>query len=362
MSALILAVSDGQKTQEKIEKFCADFCKVGGRPRYVFGRNVYTEAIFSVVDVDGVIDDYFQGDEYLGKPVITTDQVPENALVLVASGGRPLTVKKKMEELGIESLDYFAFLQYSGLPLKELVFNEGFAQDFDDNREKYEQIFEMLADDESKQLFQKLVSFRLKHDLELLEGFSYREPQQYYEDFLELQEEGESFADIGGFDGSTSMEFIKRCPQFKSIHLFEPDPKNYEVSKTNLAPYDNAYVYNLGLSDKKQTLRFDIDGSGSHISEDGELEISVDRYDDVVDDQITFMKMDIEGAELSAIAGAAKTIKQQHPRLAICIYHGDGHFWRVPEKVLAIRDDYKLYLRHYTESIYETVMFFMPIK
>ncbi len=70
--------------------------------------------------------------------------------------------------------------------------------------------------------------------------------------------------------------------------------------------------------------------------------------------------MDIEGAELNAIDGAAATIARAHPRLALSIYHNAGDFWRVPERVLGIRSDYKLYIRHYTESIYETVMFFQP--
>jgi hypothetical protein len=90
------------------------------------------------------------------------------------------------------------------------------------------------------------------------------------------------------------------------------------------------------------------------------LTIEVDRLDDVLDEAPTLIKIDIEGEEAAAIEGARRTIAAHHPRLAICVYHRAGDFWRIPRQVLAIRDDYDIYLRHYTESIYETVMFFMP--
>lgn len=51
-----------------------------------------------------------------------------------------------------------------------------------------------------------------------------------------------------------------------------------------------------------------------------------------------------------------------HPKIAISVYHKSSDFRKIPEQILSIRSDYKIYLRHYTESIYETVMFFIPIK
>ena len=70
--------------------------------------------------------------------------------------------------------------------------------------------------------------------------------------------------------------------------------------------------------------------------------------------------MDIEGAELAALGGAQKTILRDKPRLAISVYHRPSDIWTIPRKLLSIHPDYKIYLRHYTESVYETVMFFIP--
>ncbi|MEQ9566287.1 MAG: FkbM family methyltransferase, partial [Pseudomonadales bacterium] len=61
-----------------------------------------------------------------------------------------------------------------------------------------------------------------------------------------------------------------------------------------------------------------------------------------------------------ALRGARHTILEHHPKLAICVYHRADDFWKIPETVFSIRDDYDLYLRHYTEGVTETVMFFIP--
>ncbi len=92
----------------------------------------------------------------------------------------------------------------------------------------------------------------------------------------------------------------------------------------------------------------------------GETRIAVATLDSSLTDAPTLLKMDIEGAEALAIEGAQKTILEHHPRLAICVYHKMDDLWRIPRQVLAIRDDYDIYLRHYTEGVTETVMFFMP--
>ena len=116
----------------------------------------------------------------------------------------------------------------------------------------------------------------------------------------------------------------------------------------------------MGLSNKRETLRFERAGSESKISNSGLSKIKVDRLDDILNINATFIKIDIEGAELNAIEGMTNTIQKHHPKIAISVYHKVGDFWRIPDLILNIRSDYNIYLRHYTESIYETVMFFIP--
>jgi len=343
------------------QRFCAEFLAAGPRPKYLLGRNVYAEAVARHVDLAGFVDDFYPEASWLGKPVVRSQDVPANALVLNAAGGRPLSAKRRLDELGLASLDYFAFARYAGLPLVPVVFNEGFGEDFRAHAAEYRWIEARLYDELSSSLFRKLVSFRLKNDLALLRGFEAREHAQYFEDFLNLQADGESFIDVGGYDGATSREFMRRCPGYRAVHVFEPEPQNFRKCVAALGSSANVHCHPLGLSDARRTLRLAAQGSGSKIVADGELVIEVDQLDDVLGDEApTLIKIDIEGEEAAAIAGARQTIAKHHPRLAICVYHRAGDFWRIPRQVLAIRDDYDIYLRHYTESIYETVMFFLP--
>jgi len=44
----------------------------------------------------------------------------------------------------------------------------------------------------------------------------------------------------------------------------------------------------------------------------------------------------------------------------VCAYHKPDDLWKISEQVLSINKSYKVYLRHYTEGITETVLYFLP--
>jgi len=55
-------------------------------------------------------------------------------------------------------------------------------------------------------------------------------------------------------------------------------------------------------------------------------------------------------------------IKKYYPKLAISVYHKKDDFWKVLQQNFEIRNDYIIYLRHYTERISAGAMFFIPNK
>jgi len=332
-------------------EFSQNFIEKNEKQKYLFGRNIYAEKIIQQIDIDGFVDDFYQANNYLGKKVIKLEDVPKDALVLVLSGGNTKSALSRVKKCDLECLDYFSFYNCANINLTEVSMNEAFKKEYDKNSEKFEAIYSQLADQQSKDIFFKIV----------LEGFQNLEDKQYFEDFLNLQD-GEVFLDIGGYNGYTSEEFIKRCPNYKAVYVFEPENKNLKNLRIRLKNYENIFIFDMGLSNKKKTLRFDISGSASKISDGGAIEIKVDRLDDILQDSFTFLKMDIEGAEELAIEGAKESIRKNHPKLAISVYHKANDLWKIPEQIFSIRDDYQIYLRHYTESIYETVMFFIPNK
>ena len=360
LSGLLISPARANQLCDRAEAFWREFGSPGSRPKLVFGCNVYGRSILDLCSVDAFVDDFSTEPTFCGRPIVRTSEIAKDALVLAASGGRPLTVRDKLDKLGVEHLDYFSLCKWSGAHLREVVFNEGFGDEFLANEAQYLWAYELLADDISRDSFRKLVSFRLNCDIDVMTGFVDRQQEQYFEDFLDLHSDGEVFADIGAFHGETSLEFIKRCPQYGAIHLFEPDPMNFAKCKHALRECRDIQLWPIGASDFSGPASFAISGSTSGLSLSGTTTIQLARLDDVLLTPPSFLKMDIEGEERRAIAGAAGIIGKHRPKAAISVYHRAGDFWRIPKQLLSIYPRFDVYLRHYTESIYETVMFFVP--
>lgn len=342
------------------QELCAAFLHAPISKRFVFGLNVYTKAVVSILSVAGIVDDYTSDSSFNDTPIIRSVDLPRDAFVLTAAGGRPLTVRRMLRDRNIRQIDYFRFLRWSGLPLPEAVFNEGFKGALEKSRAELDWLFGILEDAESREVLLKLMQFRASYDLDYLEGFAEKQSSQYFEDFLELRGDSQVFVDVGGFDGATTEEFIRLCPAYKSIFVLEPEPSNYRRCVERLDGRRNLSILPIGAGDDDITLRFSSGGSASRLDESGEISVKVQRLDELVHEPPTFIKMDIEGAEASAIRGASRLIEEHQPTLAICVYHRPSDFWEIPRTILKINSNYSIFIRHYTESIYETVMYFVP--
>jgi FkbM family methyltransferase len=75
--------------------------------------------------------------------------------------------------------------------------------------------------------------------------------------------------------------------------------------------------------------------------------------------RIDFIKMDIEGAERDALAGAGATLRQFHPRLSITTYHHPEDWVEIADQIRAFAPEYRLWLKglvHYTAGGYRPIM------
>lgn len=187
--------------------------------------------------------------------------------------------------------------------------------------------------------------------------------EQYFDADIMTPQQGETLIDGGCLDCGTDEVFIKWCSgDYHKIYAFEPDRKNYEgcikASKRN--GIRNIEILNKGLWDCATELPFmEVGDSGSKISgETGNKVISTVKVDDIVgNDRVSLIKLDVEGAELKALRGAEQTIRRCRPRLAICVYHKPEDILEIPEYVLSLHSDYKIFIRHYSMTHFETVMY-----
>lgn len=221
----------------------------------------------------------------------------------------------------------------------------------------------------------QLLQYGVKEDkiINIGEYYNQLSKQQYFDlpEFLECIEDGEVFLDGGSYDGETSLEFVKWYKQNGNnknrpckVYAWEPGSDNIKKIETNLQNYDIEYVLiRKGLWNKAGKFRFNQDLSCSKIITDTTasqcefIEIEVDSIDAVMDVAATFIKMDIEGCEYEALLGAREMIRNNKPKLAISAYHKKDDIWKLPWLIHSINPEYKFYLRHYSFSTNETVLY-----
>jgi FkbM family methyltransferase len=222
--------------------------------------------------------------------------------------------------------------------------------------------FHIYEDEESKKTFLGVLKNRLFIDKKYISEIKRDISKEYFDnDVIKLSKE-EVFVDGGAFDGDTINAFIKKTKnKFKKIYAFEPDEITYKkLNQYVKSLKDNRIIImRKGIGVKKTTVSFANDGSfGSRISKTGEIKIKIVSLDEMLKDKKpTFIKYDIEGAEIDALKGAINIIKRNKPKLAICVYHKPTDTWRIPFLLKKILPEYKLRLRHYGDLMYETVCY-----
>ena len=182
---------------------------------------------------------------------------------------------------------------------------------------------------------------------------------QYFDQNIIKLQDGEVFVDGGCYDLETSEILMSKCKPDK-IYAFEPDERNFEKIKEKISEnnYKNVILQGKGLWNKSDSLYFNASGDIlSHVSDEGEDRIEVTALDETIDEKVTFIKMDIEGSELCALEGAKKIIQKYKPKLAICIYHKPEDTIDIPAYILELVPEYRLWIRHYSYSAAETVLY-----
>lgn len=225
------------------------------------------------------------------------------------------------------------------------------------NIQNFQSIYSELADDYSRKCFSAYINQKISFDFNYLSEV--KTQPQYFEELITLNED-EVFVDCGAFDGDSALAFVSEInrrgiEQYNKIISFEPDPINFRklIDKKLL----NHECYNLGVSDWKGFINFEIMGTSSGISKNGNYSIEVSTLDDVIKDKVTFIKMDIEGEELNALHGGEQLIIKNHPKLAICIYHKKEDLWKIQQYIKSLCSDYRFFIRAYEDTATELVLY-----
>ncbi|MDR2917604.1 MAG: FkbM family methyltransferase [Tannerella sp.] len=214
---------------------------------------------------------------------------------------------------------------------------------------------------------QSVYDNRFEKEMTYLSGETSRfDSSQYFPDDLINLSQDEVFVDGGGFIGDTTLNFIEKTQnKFKKVHIFEPMQENFEKISHNINTGNTdpckINVYNAGLSSSEKEVFFDQTGSSAaKIDKKGNVPaklVSLDKYvPEEERKEITYIKLDVEGAELDALEGMRETISKYKPKLAICIYHKPTDLWKIPLFIHKLNPSYKLYIRQH-HPVHETVCY-----
>lgn len=323
------------------------------RPIVLYGMGDGADKILNRFDAFGIraaevfaSDEFVRGHSFRGYRVKKLSEVleahGEDIVIVIAFASQRPEVLEKMYALDAR-FDVVA-------PDVPVVPGPVFDADFVcAHQAELEQAYSLLADSQSQRVFMDTVRFKLSGRLQYLR-VSETDKDEVFHTVLRPTS-AEHFADLGAYNGDTIRELLSYTHgTYASITALEPDRRSFRKlsawAEQNLS--GTVRLVQAGAWCEDTMLRFsDQAGRQSRVAAKGR-ETQMRALDSVLDGRpCTFLKMDVEGAEREAIAGAEQTIRQHRPKLNIAAYHRSEDFFQLPLLIHTLCPDYRLYLRHH---------------
>jgi FkbM family methyltransferase len=277
------------------------------------------------------------------------------------------------------------------------------------NPDKFDEVYHKLTDENSKSTFDLFVKYRLAYaflgeyaakiyppmitkedllikmnDLEInlrnglikMQNFIFKSSpflitqtwmfEQYALERSCEVSQGDFVIDGGSFMGETAFWFLSKGAS--KVYAFEPDPLNFKVLSENIKRNnmsERIIPIQQILLDKQDRVNISSTGTSMSITlGGGNTVVKSLTLDSFVERQklerVDFIKLDVEGAELSILKGALETIKKFKPKMAISIYHKPEDIITIPLFLFNVLPQAKFYLSHKFYNWCETVLFVNP--
>lgn len=299
------------------------------------------------------------GTALYGIEVRRITDIPSDSLVIIAAN----VMYHIHEQLKASSIDY---IYIDPVWFHFLDKNSDVPNVYRINQEHIDDVYNMLEDDMSRKVLRNVLLHRAVHDISLI--WEVYDEHQYFANDVVKKAEG-CFVDGGAFQGDTLKTFLMQIESSNYRYFaFEADNHNYELLRNYCREHmlQSVYPINLAMWSRKECLYFesndvtgDVSGKVIENKKSGSVvEIMADSIDNVLpEENINFIKMDIEGAEINALNGARASIVKCKPILAISAYHELEHLWEIPILIKEINKDYKIYFRHHMWNMADTVCY-----
>ena len=220
-----------------------------------------------------------------------------------------------------------------------------------DQAEKIATVYRRLADDQSRQVLAGALNYKLSGKVSYLEKITTAR-----RDDLQLLTLGqhEVYVDGGAYNGDTLREFMELTGgSYAKIYACEPDARNFKKLQALVQEqqWPRVQCVPQGLWSTKAELAFSATSGrqAALLTELGTAKktvpVLVTSLDELLGtDQATYIKLDVEGAELPVLQGAAIQLRGR-PKLLVAAYHHDRDLWELPLALWQACPEYKIYLR-----------------
>lgn len=234
------------------------------------------------------------------------------------------------------------------VPVVPVFGKEIFNRDYiEKHKEELEAVYDMLEDDESKRVYEGMLRFQFTGELASLFAIESSRADAL-KNILKLSDK-EHILDLGAYRGDTLEEIRTLFGGFSSALALEPDKKTFE--KLTQYAEGNDSITPLPYAVWNEDKEFSFFGGGGRQSTlygEGKYTVRAVAVDDIIEGRkITYVKMDVEGAEKEAIEGMKSLLKTQKPKLSIAAYHRSRDLITLIPLIKSINPDYKIYLRHH---------------
>lgn len=330
-----------------------------------FGAGAGTSCLISDYETINIIPRYIvdndknkHGKRLNGYEIKSMEYLLDNdreAKIVILSGAYYEEIRKALIIKGFKKENICNTQMFCG------YYDKKFLEFANENDSEFYEVYSFLADELSKFTLRNKLGFYECFDIDKL--VEIKDDNCYFNKDIfgaKRLENVKCYVDIGAYTGDTIEEFIKINNNYKKIYAIEPDEKYYDKlfrfkSNKNIEFIsDGCYSVN-GLVDCKMDIVHNM--FTFYPTEGTNVKMKVSKLDDMICEEVDFIKIDIEGADLEALKGAESIIKKYKPMIAVNIYHFMEHMHLIPRYLKSIVPEYKVFIRHHSYSHFDTTCY-----
>ena len=209
---------------------CWEFLRSTELPIFIYGMGDGAEKILRVFDMYNIptagffaSDEFVRGHYFKGHLVHSLSQIEsliDDFIIVLAFGAGYESLYNRINDMAKRHTLLAPDVPVVG----DGLFTYSYCME---NADKLQKVYDLLADDISKQTFADVVNFRISGKIEYLNDCTFPR-ERIFTDIIRLGDD-EEYIDMGAYNGDTVLEFAETVGgEYRQILAVEPDGKNFK--------------------------------------------------------------------------------------------------------------------------------------